>query len=229
MKTPAVSTLIPVLNDAPALKRCLTALLACGHSDDNQIIVADGGNSDECRTLCENFGAAWVACPAGRAKQMNRAAEFATGGWLWFLHADCEPARESIDALFDLDARAAWGCFAHQIDAPSPWLRIIESADNFRARMFSLPYGDQGIFVRADVFRDVGKFDEVPLLEDVLIARKLAEYGAPRVLKPILKTDARRWMRDGILRTTLTNWRIMFELCARNKPPIELAALYRRS
>lgn len=169
-----------------------------------------------------------MSCECGRALQMNRGAEIARGEWLWFLHADGVPAAESIAAICDLDAHTVWGCFRHRIDAPSCWFRVIEAADNLRARVASMPYGDQGIFARAEVFRSLGGFDSVPLLEDVLLARRLGEIAAPRILKPILKTDARRWLRKGILSTTLTNWRIMIEFSVLKKSPAELAKLYQR-
>lgn len=226
--TARVSTVIPVLNDAEALRRCLGALRNCLHSGQNQIIVADGGASAECRAVAIEFCAEYVSSECGRALQMNRGAEIARGEWLWFLHADGVPAAESIAAIWDLDDQTLWGCFRHRIDAPSRWFRVIEAADNLRARVAGLPYGDQGIFVRADVFRSLGGFDSVPLLEDVLLAQRLGELAAPRVLKPILKTDARRWLRKGILSTTLTNWRIMAEFSVLKKSPVELAKLYQK-
>lgn len=226
--TPAISTIIPVLNDAAALRTCLAALRKCAHSEHIQIIVADGGASTECRAFADEFGARYIACERGRARQMNHGAALALGKWLWFLHADCIPDAASLGAILDLDTHAFWGCFKHRIDAPGIALRVIEAADNLRARTVGLPYGDQGIFVQANVFRGLGGYACVPFLEDVLLARRLNEISAPRVLKPILKTDARRWLSRGVVRTTLTNWRIMFAYLALGKTPEELAAWYRK-
>ena len=225
---PAVSTIIPVLNDTLALRRCLNALRACEQSELNQIIVVDGGASPECRATALEFGAAHVSSEPGRGVQMNRGAALATGAWLWFLHADCTASKACVASFLDRETSDVWGCFQHSIDAPSKWLRVIEAADNWRARALRTPYGDQGIFVRADVFRAVGGFEPVRLLEDVLLARRLAEWRAPLVLKPLLTCDARRWLRDGILHTTLTNWRIVFEFACLKKTPDELAALYHK-
>lgn len=224
----ALSTIIPVLNDNEVLRRCLAALRLCNCADEIEILVADSGASEKARLLSNEFGAIYVDCPRGRARQMNRAASLARGHWLWFLHADCIPAADSLSALLSLDKRTVWGCFRHRIDAPSPWLRIIETADTLRARLVSLPYGDQGIFVRAAAFSALGGYEDVPLLEDVLLARKLAQFGAPRILKPILQTDARRWLEKGILKTTLTNWRILFQFILAGKSPQELAEHYQR-
>ncbi len=215
-----------MLDDTVALRRCLTALRECQHSELNEIIVADGGTSDECCSIALEFGARYCRSERGRGRQMNRATELASGEWFWFLHADCVPAPESLNALLMCDPREVWGCFRHRIDARSWMLRVIEAMDNLRARALRMPYGDQGVFVRADSFRSVGGFDVVPLLEDVFLARRLAEVRAPIVLKPVLKSDARRWLRNGIVPTMLTNWRIVFEFSVLKKSPEELAALY---
>ena len=221
-----VSIVIPVLNDAQALTRCLAALKDEMPST-YEIIVCDGGGDAACAEIARKSGARYCASAPGRAVQMNAGAELASGEWLWFLHADCVPARGSIDALTRVDPRRAWGCFRHRIDAPGVLLRVIESADNFRARLMRLPYGDQGLFVRRDVFRELGGFANVPVLEDVVLARMLAEFGAPRVLHPLLRTDARRWLRHGVMKTTWMNWRVMWMYLVTRRDIGDIAAYYR--
>ena len=224
----ALSIIIPVLNDAPALRRCLEALAADRGSDASiETIVVDGGNDSAAAEIARDLGAAYLNTERGRATQMNAGAAVARGEWLWFLHADCIPAAGSLAALKNLDSAARWGCFRHRIDAPSAALRVIERADNFRARWLHMPYGDQGIFVRRADFESAGRFAAVPLLEDVLLARALGKLSAPRVLRPILKSDARRWLRRGIFATTWLNWKIMWLFLVAGKSPSELAALYR--
>jgi len=222
----AVSTIIPVLNDNAALRRCVAALRGCTQSDFNQIIIADGGASDECQAIAQEYGAEYVCSECGRGRQMNAGAAVAAGEWLWFLHADCVPAQDAIAAILELDAGTEWGCFRHRIGAANPWLRVIETADNLRARVMRLPYGDQGIFVRADCFRAVGGMQVVPLMEDVMLSKALAERSAPRILKPVLVTDARRWIQHGVLKTMLMNWRMMLEFSVLKRTPEELAKRY---
>ena len=223
---PLVSIVIPVLNDTPALQRCLAALAA--HTAISfETFVCDGGGDAACAAAAESFGARYVRSDPGRAVQMNAGAALASGEWHWFLHADCTPSPGSLEALAAVDARRTWGCFRHRLDAPGLSLRIIEAADNLRARLFALPYGDQGIFVRRDAFEKLGGYATVPLLEDVLLARALARSGSPRVLRPVLRTDARRWLRRGILATTLTNWRVLYMHFIAGRPLDEIAAYYR--
>ena len=223
--SPEISTIIPVLNDAVALRECLSALGQCANAHINEIIVADGGASAEIAGIAQDFHAAYVSCARGRAVQMNRAAQQARGAWLWFLHADCLPDAQSLCAILELRAQDAWGCFKHRIESERRAFRVIETMDNVRAGL-GCPYGDQGIFVRAEIFRGLKGYPEVPLLEDVLLGKNLRELSAPRVLKPVLRANARRWERRGISSTMLRNWRIMFEFLSGRKTPHELAAFY---
>jgi rSAM/selenodomain-associated transferase 2 len=223
----AVTIIIPVLNDALALRRCLVALSAQASILDTEIIVVDGGSDPASQTVALESSARYLTSPRGRAAQMNAGAKLARGAVLWFLHADCVPAPESLAALNELSPSVRWGCFRHRIDAPSLMLRVIERADNFRAHWLRLPYGDQGIFVRRDEFERFGGFPPVPLLEDVMLARTLARHVSPCVLKPLLRSDARRWLERGIVRTTLTNWKILWLHFVAGRTPDELAHIYR--
>ena len=217
-----VSIIIPVLNDAPALRVCLAAL-----SNSNvEIIVADGASDGAIAELCAAHPATYAASAPGRAVQMNAAAKLAHGEWLWFLHADSIPAEGSAAAISALDAGADWGCFCHRIDHAGIALRIIEYTDNLRARM-GLPYGDQGIFVRRALFEQLGGYENVPILEDLLLARTLKQRCSPRVLPNILRSSARRWTLDGIVFTTATNWKILWRFFVRNNSIGEIAAFYR--
>ena len=136
--TPLVSVIIPVLNDDDALRRCLIALKICSRIDECEVIVADGGSTGSVRNISNSFNSKYVSSDPGRAVQMNRGAAIALGEWLWFLHADCVPHPESLEAITDLDAVSAWGCFRHRIDAPHFGLRMIECADNLRAKLFGM-------------------------------------------------------------------------------------------
>ncbi len=222
-----VSIVIPVLNDAEALGRCLAALRADRPSFTVEILVCDGGGDARCAAVAREYGARYLVSAPGRAVQMNAGAELASGEWIWFLHADCVPSAGSVDAIARVDERRGWGCFRHRIDAAGMSLRLIEAADNLRARLMRMPYGDQGIFVRRALFFRVGGFQNVRLLEDVLLAQALVEFGAPRVLHPLLHSDARRWLKHGVLRTTWMNWRVMWMYLVAGQSIDEIAAYYK--
>src|SRR4051794_24870261 len=134
-----ISVIIPVLNDAAALARCLSALKLAQPAS-TQIIVIDGGPSDECKRVALEAGAEYLAAPRGRASQMSAGAKLARGEWLWFLHADCIPHPDSLQAIAQQSTLdpvppprkrgggqgVGWGCFKHRINAPSLALRVIE-------------------------------------------------------------------------------------------------------
>lgn len=221
-----VSIIIPVLNDAAVLARCLESLKAFANGPVTyEVIVVDGGSSDDSVRVAKDFGIEALVTERGRAKQMNAGAARAKGKWLWFLHADCVPDGSSLRAIGSL-SQAAWGCFCHIIEGDPSLLRVIEAADNIRARRLHLPYGDQGVFVRRDVFEHCRGFDDVPFLEDVMLARRLRKLGAPVVLAPPLRSDARRWQQRGVLQTTLLNWRILWEFSVLGRSPEDLRRMY---
>jgi rSAM/selenodomain-associated transferase 2 len=238
--SPLISIIIPVLNDDPALERCLLAFQMNSESEKlYEILVADGAPCEQRAKWVSDRGCRYVPCGRGRAVQLNTAAELARGKWIWFLHADCIPSPECVGAIINLnDATHAthathatqWGCFRHRIADRALLLRIIERADNLRARFTAMPYGDQGIFVTADAFRKIGGFPAVPILEDVMLSRALRKlFGRPAVLSPIIFSDARRWRQHGIIATTLTNWRVLWMHFVQRAPTQAIAEYYAES
>jgi rSAM/selenodomain-associated transferase 2 len=145
--------------------------------------------------------------PIGRGAQMNTGAARANGNWLLFLHADSRlPPRwlEVFEAV-TTNRHLVGGWFRFALDAPNWQARAIERLVAFRIRMWMLPYGDQGLFVRADVFKRLGGYPEWPLMEDVDFVRRLRRAGPMAELPLFLTTSARRWERDGWFRRSTRN------------------------
>lgn len=199
-----ISVIIPTLNEDSALPAALQSL---GRLEAVEIIITDGGSLDGTRQLAIRCGARVLSSPAGRAKQLNLGAEAASGDILLFLHADTLLPRH-----FGQHVRAALsapqvvgGAFELRIDAPNPRLRCIERLANWRSRQLQLPYGDQALFVRSEVFRALGGFPDLPIMEDFEFVRRLRRRGRLVILPDPVVTSARRWERLGVLRTTLIN------------------------
>lgn len=201
---PPVSVIIPTWNEQ---ERLPAAVASTRFLPAAEVLVVDGGSRDETCAVAAAAGARVLVAPRGRASQMNAGARAAEGDVLLFLHADCQLPENAGAALRAAlrDPGVGWGAFRHRIDSPRRLLRVIEAADNFRAEVLRRPYGDQAIFVRRSLFDQVGGFPEVPLLEDVLLARRLRRAGRFRAAAATVQTDSRRWERYGVLRVTAVN------------------------
>ncbi len=138
---------------------------------------------------------------------MNAGAEVAEGTFLVFLHADTrlpEGFGHHIRRILTQSGVAA-GAFQLQIDASSARWRFIEKTANWRSRYLQMPYGDQAIFLRTELFREMGGFPDLPIMEDFQLIRRLQGEGRIVIAPAAVVTSARRWEKLGALRTTLIN------------------------
>ena len=213
-----MSVVIPALNEGHAINRALGSVAA---APDVEAIVVDGGRDSGTLEEAGRFGARVMFTAPGRAVQMNAGARAATGSVLLFLHADTvlpEGYDRLIRRALSTSPDTVAGAFSLKIDSPDPRLRMIEGLANWRSRAFSMPYGDQAIFVRADAFFSVGGFPVMPIMEDFELMRRLGGAGSiAHVTEPVL-TSARRWEDFGFYRTTLINQAIIIG-CMAGVPP----------
>ncbi len=106
-----------------------------------------------------------------------------------------------------LQARG-WGRFDVRLSGSQLLLRVVATLMNWRSRLTGIATGDQAIFVRRALFEKVGGFPEIPLMEDIALARALKKCGPPLCLKQRVLTSSRRWEQHGILRTIFLMWRL---------------------
>jgi len=225
MKTETISVIIPVLNEANTIGSILDRLV---DTDNVEVIVVDGGSQDETVTVVRSRNVQVISTPPGRACQMNAGAARATGDILLFLHADTR-----LPANFDRLIRQALqepqtiaGAFELRIDAQQFSLRLIERLVNWRSRFFSMPYGDQAIFLKATVFHTIGGFPNLPIMEDFEFIRRLQPQGRITIVPASILTSGRRWERLGIIKTTLINQLIIIGYFG-GLSPEKLAQWYR--
>lgn len=221
---PLVSIVIPVLSDAAALGTCLTSMPP---DADVELIVVDGGADRKVQTLAAaRDDVRLVRTRAGRARQMNAGAAIATGRWLLFLHADSRLAANWREAVAGAEANgAAGGWFRLRLDSEAWQARMIERLVALRVALFRLPYGDQGYFVRRDLFATMGGYREMPLMEDVEFVRRLVRTARVRPSPLPIVTSARRWAGDGWLRRSARNLALV-TLYFLGVPPHRLAKWY---
>lgn len=198
-----VSVIIPTWNEAERLP----AAIAAARGDDVEILVVDGGSTDDTVAVARAHGARVVTSAAGRGRQLAAGAAAATGEFLVFLHADASlPAGYLAHVRATLGAaHTALGAFRLRIDGPGLGLRWIEWCVRIRSRWLQMPYGDQALFVRAPTYRALGGFRDLPAMEDFDFVRRARRHGAVVVVEPAVLASARAWQRHGMLRLTLLN------------------------
>jgi rSAM/selenodomain-associated transferase 2/rSAM/selenodomain-associated transferase 1 len=209
---PKISIIVPVLNEAAMIETTLQQIRA-NISPENQdrnsleIIVVDGGSQDKTGEIAQSLGVQVISTAPGRANQMNAGAKRAIGEILLFLHADTQlPQRFDRIVLEQLeDPEVIAGAFELCIDSQGWGLRAIETGVKWRSRWLSLPYGDQGIFLRSEVFRQLGGFAQLPIMEDFELISRLKKLGKIAIAPVAVRTSARRWQKLGLLKTTVIN------------------------
>jgi rSAM/selenodomain-associated transferase 2 len=204
--TSRLSVVIPTLNEAENVAELLDALEPLRRRG-AEVILVDGGSSDGTVALAEGRVDRVLDSPRGRATQLNAGAAAGRGALLWFLHADSRIPPDADILIEDALAGRAWGRFDVRLSGSHPLLRVVETLMNLRSRLTGIATGDQGLFIRADTFRDVGGFAIIPLMEDIELSRRLKRAaGRPVCLRPRLVTSSRRWEQRGILRTIVLMW-----------------------
>ncbi|MET4100745.1 rSAM/selenodomain-associated transferase 2 [Roseovarius sp. MBR-78] len=224
-----LSVVIPTLEAGEALPACLAALVEGLHAGlIREVIVSDGGSGDATARIAEAAGAVLVTGAPSRGGQLRRGAVVAGGGWLLFLHADTVLPEGWAGAVRAQMARGGAAAFRLSFDArgPAPWL--VAGWANLRTRVFGLPYGDQALLVSRADYERAGGYRDIPLMEDVALARALARRVGRITLLPLaVRTSAARFQRDGWLRRGARNlWLLARYLCGAE--PARLAARYRR-
>lgn len=192
-----LSVIIPTLNAAECLSRTLESVEGLPAA---QIIVSDGGSSDNTIAVAEGYGAALVIGPKGRGGQLRRGAEVATGDWLLFLHADTvlSPSwrAEAGNFMAIPSNRNRAAHFSFRLDSDAPQARRVERLVAWRCRTFGLSYGDQGLLISRELYQQIGGYPDQPLMEDVAVVRRLGRsrlhaFGATAT------TSAVKFVRDG--------------------------------
>jgi len=207
-KISLISIIIPTRNEADSIGGLLPDLLGIPGVE---LLVVDGDSTDNTVDIAKSLGAKVLETSPGRAQQMNAGAEAAQGGILLFLHSDTHLASGFAEHVREIlkQPGVAAGAFQLSIDGKDFGLRIIEWLVNFRSRVMQMPYGDQGIFVTANMFFSVGAFPPQPIMEDFELMRRLKKRGKVKILPLHANTSARRWERLGILKTTVMNQAII--------------------
>lgn len=223
---PRLSIVLPALNEAAGISATLQALAplrAAGH----EVIVVDGGSSDGTAALAAPLASRVVASERGRARQMNAGAAVATGELLLFLHADTRlPPGADAAITTALQRGARWGRFDVHIEGRSRWLPVVARLMNWRSRLTGIATGDQALFIETALFRELGGYAPLPLMEDIELCKRLRRVSRPACLHARVTTSGRRWDTRGAWPTIWLMWTLRWRYW-RGTPAEELARAYR--
>lgn len=201
---PDVSIIIPVLNESENLERCLASL---PHHSNIEVIISDGGSTDNSIQIARQFPVQIVHAERGRSRQMNTAARVATGQTLLFLHADTQLPHNALESIIQsIHAGYSMGCFERVFDTDAPLLKWTSQWAGWRVRKFFLAYGDQAIFIRRNLFDILGGYRTMKRFEDLDLAIRAKKRGRWTVLSPPIITDARRFGKAPLRRVLQDTW-----------------------
>ncbi len=209
---PTISVIIPAYNEEKHIARAIhSAQQAFGV----EVLVADGGSFDATASLAQNLGATVYLCPPeqrGRARQMNFVAAKAQGDIVLFLHADSllppewdRAVRQALHPSQGATEEPSLGYFQFAVSGDFFGKSLLTWGTNMRAQYLHKPYGDQGFFMRKQDFFKVQGYADVPILEDVLLAKAVRKQGKLIPLPLPLVTSGRRWQEHGSLKVTFFN------------------------
>ena len=171
-----ITMILPVYNESKTIGTMLSQLDTL--PGDWEILFADGGSLDD---TVEKIGTRYriLNSPKGRANQMNHGAVNASSDVLWFVHCDSKlPADAHAQISAAVESGAKWGCFHIGFDYDGPFMGCNTYFSNCRARK-GTAFGDQGIWVKKDVFDAMGGFPDLPIMEDYEFSLRMQRQNLP--------------------------------------------------
>ncbi|HJO35127.1 MAG TPA: TIGR04283 family arsenosugar biosynthesis glycosyltransferase [Gammaproteobacteria bacterium] len=205
----SVTLIVPVLNEHAIVPALLEGLAALRPSP-QEILICDGGSTDDTGARLEASGCRVLYGERGRARQMNAGARVARSDILVFLHADTRLPTDAVNRVCASLAAdgALWGRFDVRIEGRSAMLRVVAAMMNLRSRLSGIATGDQAIFVKRCLFEAIGGWPDQPLMEDIELSARLRKLSRPRRIASPVLTSGRRWESRGVWRTILLMWRL---------------------
>ncbi len=211
-----VSIIIPIYNEEKNIRKLQDNL--CRLKGDFEVIFCDGGSKDNTTQLIDN-NYVLLNSPKGRANQMNYGSKFAKGDILFFLHCDSVVEEDVILKIQDaVDSGYDVGCLKIEFDNPIIWMKICAYMSNLRASKKKIAFGDQGIFIRRELFNEMEGMPRLPIMEDLEFSLRLKrrKHDMKQINSKII-TSSRRYMDKGIFYTMYKMKKLQIQyLCGRD-------------
>lgn len=220
-----ISIIVPVLNEEKSIEKLLLQLSTL--KGQKEIIVVDGGSLDKTVDIASKF-AKVIHSEKGRAKQMNQGAKASSGDILWFVHSDSKLDNSSLGCIEEAIQKGCigGGFSLYFYDYDTLFIKFVAKTSNFRAKFLRLIFGDQGIFIKKDIFFNLGGYPDIEIMEDWQLSRELYKVGRVTVLQTPIGASARRFKSGGQLKTLLLMHKIKI-LYVLGISPARLKDIYR--
>ena len=204
-----ICVVIPTFNEEENIVRCIASVQMAFNVE---CVVVDGGSTDNTVKLAEDEGAKVYHSTRSKAEQMNYGALKSSAQILLFLHADSELIPEWDICVRNVNSKYPrfLGCFGFRVRERIPWIWAVEKLVWVRSKLFKKPYGDQALFIRRDDFLGLGKYQNVPIMEDLLFVKKFKKSGPVVQVGHNVLISARRWLKLGVFKTTAYNQIVLF-------------------
>lgn len=225
-----LSVIIPTFNEELTIQKTLDALSRLVNVD--EIVVVDGGSTDETVSLIENYPKnkpikLVKISNANRGQQLHEGTKHADGEIFWFLHADTRPVQGSgrqIKSFMRFD-EVSGGNFEIIFSGESRWAKFLTKLYPV-LRNANLIYGDSAIFARRSVYEKIGGFKPLPLFEDLELVKRLRKKGRFVHINLPVTTSSRRFENKSFV-WTFTKWSLFQGLYWIGFPPKTLAKFYK--
>lgn len=201
-----LAIVVPVLNEAANIPALCAHLQKIALSA--EVVLVDGGSTDDTARLARACGMTVVSAPRGRARQMNAGANATQAPHLLFLHADTQLPEQALSLVQDALQHHAWGRFDVRIEGQAKMLRVVATLMNWRSRLTGIATGDQAMFMTRAAFDQLNGFPDQPLMEDIEMSAALKRISPPVCLQQKVITSGRRWEQRGVWRTIFLMWRL---------------------
>lgn len=202
----SISIIVPVLNEEQRINSLINHIEKRFKGCEFEIIVVDADKNGSTIINIKNTSIKKITSKKGRAFQMNKGALISKNEILLFLHADSIlPENPFIYIQKALKTKKA-GAFDLGINTKNLLLKIIEKTASTRSKITKIPYGDQGIFIKKEIFNEINGYSEIPLMEDIDLMQKLKKNGYKiKILEKKILTSPRRWEKQGIIYCSARN------------------------
>ncbi len=198
-----ISIIIPTKNEAKNICENLSHLQGLRNRNICEIILVDGGSTDDTIKVANNLVDHILKTKSGRAIQQNIGASIARGNIFLFLHADTYITEKQLLFIKNIKKDKVWGFFKMKFNNNKIKYRILSFFINLRSKIYNYGTGDQMIYVEKNIFNKIRGFPNIMIMEDIEICSTLKRISAPLIINSHVITSSRRWDEHGFIRTIL--------------------------